>query len=247
MSSRAAEDDITAVRPMIGCCGAKQLGTAADEIVLSEVAEDNVVAAAAFDIVVTVSANTCIVVGRHVVQSNIKQHVAGQRQGCSVALNRIIAKLPKDRVVFTSPGNDVTAVELRTRGRCVIKQRHRPLIHGAWIGLWSHRNAALTIDAQQFWSNDRSPSCIRCARLPMNPGVVASDVVMTFTAIDQVLIVIAIGHVMAADDVVITRFAVDAIASLTADDDVFTGSCQNEIVSAEVRCLSCDRRERKVW
>ena len=128
----------------------------------------------------------------------------------------------------------------------MIEQCHPALIHRTRVDLRSIRYAALSIDAQEFWSDDGSPSSVRRAWFAMNPGVVAGDVVMAFTAIDQVLIVMAVCHTMTTDDIVITRFAVHAIASLTTDDDVFTSSGQNEIVTAEVDRLRGDRGKREV-
>ena len=80
----------------------------------------------------------------------------------------------------------------------------------------------------------------------MNPGIVARDVVVAFTAVDQVPIVMAIGHAVTTDHIVITRLGVDAIPTLAADDDIFTSTRQNEVVSAEVGGLSGNRREHKV-
>ncbi len=54
--ARPTVDHVAAVRPLGGRREAEQVGTAADDVILAEVAEDHVVAAVALDVVVAIAA-----------------------------------------------------------------------------------------------------------------------------------------------------------------------------------------------
>src|ERR1044072_5731712 len=99
MSPGAAKDEVRPVGPLRSVVQAEQLGAPANDIVLAQAAKDQVVTAAAFDIIVTIEPRVVFCGGadhKPVGRANASD---GERDG-AIALNGIITQLAEDHVVI---------------------------------------------------------------------------------------------------------------------------------------------------
>ena len=227
-AARAAVDRVGAVGPRRPSRQVERRA-APDQVVLAEVAEDEVAAAAALDIVVAVGRS----LGRG----------AGRQVHRAVALDRVVAHLAEEHVVARAARDDVVA-EHRGVGGAVVIQPDQPLGHtgrveprGAYVG--DDRAANDRVDRRgRQW-----PDTLAQLVAAEDRRVVAGHDVVAGPGVDAVAGVLPARHVVAADHVVVARAGVDHVGALLPEDDVLSVLAVDGVRAAAVAVLRVDRRE----
>ena len=125
----------------------------------------------------------------------------------------------------------------------MIEQGYVPHCRSTRIGLCfngDQRDAGLGLEDQ---------AALQCAEAwaeraagAQDVGVIASHDVVLGARVDEVIPVMTVRHVVAADDVVVLAATGDEVTSLTTDDDVFTRVTADQVAATVMRILSIDRR-----
>ena len=238
------EEDVATVGPLGRRRQAEQRGTAADDVVLPETAEDHVVAAAALDVVVAVA---CRFRRRRHQQRAIGQTSGTHRVGDrAVALDDIVPQFAEDLVVAGTAREDIVAGRARQRGIRVIEQRDLPVQRAGRVVL---RREARVDRARGVVNRRRVRGDeARAERVepPPHDGVVSGDDIVPGAAVDPIVAVLGTGHVAAAEQVVVAAAAQDGVVTLLAHDHIIARAGVDKVVvrvALQVGVLRQDRRE----
>jgi hypothetical protein len=201
---------------------AEETRAAADEIVLAEVAEHQIAAAAAFHVVVAVGPRRG---GR-----NRCRDVQRRR---AVALETIVAKLSEDAVVARAAREVVVAEQTGGGRRRVIEERDIAPGDAVEVRLEARRNVCRAGGVVE----GRAGESAGVARLVIDATddrrVVAGDGVVAGVAVNDVGSVVPAGDVVTADQIIVVVAAADLICALAADGGVVAGVAADRVVVAK--------------
>ena len=257
-----AEEDVAAIRAQLGRRQAIQAGTAADDVVLAQVAEDHVVAAAAFDVVVAVACH--VLEGwQHDECAAAADAGTGHRaEDAAVALDDVVAELAEDLVVLRATCNGVVAPDADVaiwglsldRGAVVEdadavfavhrdRRGGRAGQHAVGVGkerpalrVHRHRQRLAFGGAEDFAvqrAASQAPEAhVEVVGAEVDVGVVAGDHVVAGAAVEAVVVVERTDDVAAADEDVVAVAAEHRVAALLAQDEVAAVIAMDQVIAA---------------
>ena len=235
--ARAAVDDVRAVLALRGRREAEQVGAAADDVVLAEVAEDDVIAGVALDVVIAVGhrveRRTDDAEVRRRGDAEARRHETSDR---AIALDRVVATLAEDLVVVRATGDVIVPEAVRRRRRVYVEQGDAvvgPDRRAGWIGLPRRRDERGARRRRVVERRARELAEARVRHVAQRRAAIERDVV----AEDQVFVVAA----------------VDAVRRSAAGEDVLAAVAVHRVDAADrVRGRRGrahdpgDKRERRV-
>ena len=228
VGARAAEDQVAAVRPPLLASGeAVERRAAADDVVPAEIAEDHVVSAVAFDVVVAIP--------RGLDRSDDSQLVVAvamrgdilRQVDRSVALNRVVAELAEEVVVLSAAGEIVVAVQHFIGAVGVVEQRDAEVA--------PEGRQAVRIQSPRGAHERFARAAIDC-RAGQGAEARARQIAVRCPAVERCVI---------AEDQVLLGAAIDPVVPGSADQHVVAGLAANRVVSADVVRNRHQRIERR--
>src|SRR5262249_15622624 len=245
----AAENRVGADRPEARRIEPKEVGAVADQVVLAQVAVDQVITAVALRVVVAVRRlSEGVENERRPVDGDAwDDEGTGRRRGGAghvnrpVALDDVVAQLAEDDVIAGAAGGRVVAVEAGRRGRVaggvagVVEQHDRAAGAVVGVGLGGRRDLGAAVGAVDHGTGKGAEARAEfAADVADDAGVVTGDGVVARAAVEDVTGISATLDVVAADEVVVARAAEHDVAALPAEDGVVDGVAQDGVVAAAV-------------
>ena len=226
-----AEDQIRPIRAPVWRVETEQVGTAAQDVVLAEVAEDDIIAAVAFDVVVAIAGgfDRCAhqqVAGR-IAAGTYRRYIDR-----AIALDDIVAQLAEDLIVVGTTGNVIVAEVAQARSLC-----RQIMVQDLNVKVLPDRCTAR--DVARAAADQHISGAARChaVKLPADQGTVARiGHAVTHCPVEPDIV---------AKDQVAFAATVDAIAESAADQHIFAALTADGISAADLICECIDDIQRR--